>query len=166
MDGATLAERAWEAIAWCDERLAFGKTADALPLPFPVEDDHSAIRAPLAGLVAGLRAASHNVVVVLPVDCPFATPEILRKLAAACEDAAVPQTGPLPGAYHRRTLPALEQRTCRQRPLTTRSAQIAGRPCRLGRTSGACQRQYRSRPGESGRVDGASSNARVLGRRV
>ncbi len=81
-----------------------------MPLPFPVEDDHSAIRAPLAGLVAGLRAASHNVVVVLPVDCPFATPDILRKLAAACEDAAVPQTGPLPGAYHRRTLPALEQR--------------------------------------------------------
>lgn len=110
LGGATLADRAWEALAWCDERLAVGKAADALPLPFPVYDDDSSVRAPLAGLVAALRLASHDVVVVLPVDCPLITPDALRELATACDDAAVPQTGPLPGAYHRRVLPLLEQR--------------------------------------------------------
>lgn len=44
-------------------------------------------------------------------DCPGVTPESLQKLVAACEDdAAVPTTGPLPGAYHRRVLPVLEER--------------------------------------------------------
>jgi molybdopterin-guanine dinucleotide biosynthesis protein A len=31
-------------------------------------------------------------------------------LAAACRDAAVPPTGPLPGAYRKTALPALERR--------------------------------------------------------
>jgi molybdopterin-guanine dinucleotide biosynthesis protein A len=106
----TLAEHAWAALAWCDERLAVGKRADRLLLPFEVHDDDSNTRAPLAGLVAGLRLAAHDVVVVLPVDCPLVTPALLRQLAAACEDAAVPQTGPLPGAYRRRCLPLLERR--------------------------------------------------------
>jgi molybdopterin-guanine dinucleotide biosynthesis protein A len=35
------------------------------------------------------------------------TPDALLRLAAACRDAAVPQTGPLPGAYRKRALPAL-----------------------------------------------------------
>ena len=39
------------------------------------------------------------------------TPAALEALAAACRDAAVPQTGPLPGAYRRSTaLPHLEAR--------------------------------------------------------
>jgi molybdopterin-guanine dinucleotide biosynthesis protein A len=38
------------------------------------------------------------------------TPALLRQLAAACEDAAVPQTGPLPGAYRRRCRPLFERR--------------------------------------------------------
>ena len=45
----------------------------------------------------------------LPVDCPLLEAGDLRALAAACRDAAVPQTGPLPGAYRRSALPALEQ---------------------------------------------------------
>jgi molybdopterin-guanine dinucleotide biosynthesis protein A len=106
----TLALHAWDALGWCDERLAVGKRGDALPLPFPLHDDASSVRAPLAGLVAGLRIASHDVVVALPVDCPMMTPSDLRQLASACDDAAVPQTGPLPGAYRRRVLPLLEQR--------------------------------------------------------
>ena len=110
LGGKTLAARAWEALAWCDERLAVGKHADRLALPFPVHDDDSAVRAPLAGLVAGLRLATNDVVVALPVDCPLVTPSILQELAAACEDAAVPQTGPLPGAYRGRALPLLAQR--------------------------------------------------------
>jgi molybdopterin-guanine dinucleotide biosynthesis protein A len=44
---------------------------------------------------------------VLPVDCPLVTPELLRALGEAC---AVPQTGPLPGAYRRADLPELERR--------------------------------------------------------
>jgi molybdenum cofactor guanylyltransferase len=110
LDGETLAERAWRALAWCDERIALGKAEDALPLPFAVTDDGADVRAPIAGVVAGLRQARHDVCVVLPVDCPRITPDALRELATACRDAAVPQTGPLPGAYRRTALPHLESR--------------------------------------------------------
>ena len=107
----TLAERAWrllgEAFA---ERLAVGKEADQLGFAFPVLDDGVTVRAPLAGVVAGLRAAPTDVAVFLPVDCPLVTAEALRALAEACADAAVTATGPLPGAYARSALPLLEER--------------------------------------------------------
>jgi molybdopterin-guanine dinucleotide biosynthesis protein A len=106
----TFAEVAWERLAWCDERLACGKLVDRLPLRFPVRDDESRVRAPLAGVVAGLRAARFDVIVALPVDLPLVTDEALKALASACDrDAAVPQTGPLPGAYRRSALPILER---------------------------------------------------------
>jgi molybdenum cofactor guanylyltransferase len=106
--GETLAARAWRVLGEaCDERIAVGKAADALQLPFPVVDDGSDVRAPIAGVVAGLRAASHDVCVVLPVDCPDVSAETLRLLGA---EVAVPQTGPLPGAYARSMLPELERR--------------------------------------------------------
>jgi molybdopterin-guanine dinucleotide biosynthesis protein A len=109
--GETLAERAWRLLGEaCDERIAVGKPADGLELPFPVLDDGSAVRAPLAGLVAGLRASVHDVCLAVPVDMPLLTAGALRQLASSCMDAAVPQTGPLPGAYHRRALPVLERR--------------------------------------------------------
>jgi molybdopterin-guanine dinucleotide biosynthesis protein A len=110
LGGVTLAERGWDTLAWCDERLAVGKAADQLRLPFPVQDDGIGTRAPLAGVVAGLRLAAHEVSVVLPVDCPRATPAFLERLAHSCRDASVPQTGPLPGAYRRTALPVLERR--------------------------------------------------------
>lgn len=107
----TFAEAAWEALAWCDERLAFGKEVDGLPLPFPLRDDGIDVRAPLAGVVAGLRAARFDVIVALPVDLPLITGEALAALVSACAgDVAVPQTGPLPGAYRRSALPVLERR--------------------------------------------------------
>jgi molybdenum cofactor guanylyltransferase len=110
LDGETLAERAWRVLgAACAERLAVGKAADGLALPFPVLDDGTDVRAPLAGLVAGLRAATHEVAVVVPVDLPWLTAAGLRRLARACRDAAVPATGPLPGAYRRTALPVLER---------------------------------------------------------
>jgi molybdopterin-guanine dinucleotide biosynthesis protein A len=108
LDGSTLAEICWETLAFCDERLAVGKIADGLELPFPLLDDGTDVRAPIAGVVAGLRAASHDLCVVLPVDTPRVTRETLEELAAVCRDAAVPATGPLPGAYRRSALPALE----------------------------------------------------------
>ena len=108
LGGRTLAEIAWETLAFCDERIAVGKAADGLELPFPVLDDGSEVRAAIAGVVAGLRAAVHEVAVVLPVDTPLVTPASLRALSDACRDAAVPQTGPLPAAYRKTALPALE----------------------------------------------------------
>ena len=111
LGGETLAGRAWRLLAeTCDETIAVGKRGDALPLPFPILDDGSPVRAPLAGLVAGLRAARNNVAVVLPVDVPLLSPASIEALAAACADAAVPPTGPLPGAYRKSALGVLETR--------------------------------------------------------
>jgi len=107
----TLAERAWRVLGEAfPDRIAVGKEADQLGLSFPVLDDGIAVRAPLAGVIAGLRAASSDIAVFLPVDCPLVTPEALRALAEACADAAVPETGPLPGAYAQRALTVLEER--------------------------------------------------------
>jgi molybdopterin-guanine dinucleotide biosynthesis protein A len=109
-EGETLAERAWRVLGdVCSERIAVGKTTDALQLPFPIIDDGYAIRAPLAGVVAGLHAATNELCVFLPIDCPLVPPQSLLRLAGAAADAAVPQTGPLPGAYRRRALPSLER---------------------------------------------------------
>jgi len=111
IDGETLAERAWSLLGEaCTARLAVGKRADALPLPFELVDDGTDVRAPLAGLVAGLRAAPSDVSVVVPVDCPTLTRDALLRLARECRDAAVPPSGPLPGAYRRTALPVLERR--------------------------------------------------------
>ena len=112
LEGETLAERAWRVLGEaCDERIAVGKAGDALPLPFPVVDDECDVRAPIAGVLAGLRAARTEVCVFLPVDCPFLTADSLRRLAAEAP-AAVP-TGPLPGAYTRSILPTLERKLAR-----------------------------------------------------
>ena len=106
----TLAERAWRLLGdACDERIAVGKRADRLELPFDVLDDATDIRAPIAGVVAGLRAACNEVVVVIPVDTPLLTKAAVHELADACRDVAVPPSGPLPGAYRRSALPALER---------------------------------------------------------
>lgn len=104
--GETLAERGWRILGeafplW----LAVGK--GDLELPFDVVVEPPEPRAPIAGLVAGLRAATTELAVFLPVDCPLVTPELLRELGAAC---AVTQTGPLPGAYAKADLPELERR--------------------------------------------------------
>ncbi len=106
--GETLAERAWRVLAeTCEEVVAVGKQCDQLELPFPVRDDGSGERAPVFGVIAGLRAASHEACFVLPVDCPLVTVDLVRDLLAA---GAVPQTGPLPGAYSKALLPVLEER--------------------------------------------------------
>ena len=108
LDGETFVDRARRTLAEaCDEVLVVGKAGE---LPFEVIDDASEVRAPIAGVVAGLRAAANDVVVFLPVDCPRVTADVVRALGAACRDAAVPQTGPLPGAWAKSALPVLEQR--------------------------------------------------------
>ena len=112
-DGEPLAERAWRLLGeCCAHRVAVGKAADDLPLPFAVVDDGTPVRAALAGLVAGLRAATTELCVVVPVDCPALTPKAIGELVRACADhaAAIPHTGPLPGCYRRSALPVLERR--------------------------------------------------------
>lgn len=92
--------------------IVVGKAEDALPLPFPVLDDGSETRAAIVGVAAALRHAESEVCVVLPTDMPWVTPGYLRALAQGVRgaDVAVPQTGPLPGAYRRTALPVLERR--------------------------------------------------------
>jgi molybdopterin-guanine dinucleotide biosynthesis protein A len=110
--GETLAERAWRTLGEiAGARIAVGKAWDRLDLPFPVLDDGSDLRAPIVGVIAALRETTH-VCVILPVDCPLVTAALLGDLADACDDtvdAAVPQTGPLPGAYRASALPLLEE---------------------------------------------------------
>ncbi len=97
-EGETLADRAWRLLAEaCDERLAVGRGGLADPGTGPV-----------AAIAAGLRAATHELAVVIPIDMPLLTPGALRLLVDACRDAATAQYGPLPCAVARRTLPAFE----------------------------------------------------------
>jgi molybdopterin-guanine dinucleotide biosynthesis protein A len=111
LGGETLAELAWRVLGEaCEKRLAVGKRADGLELPFELIDDGTETRAALAGIVAGLRAAPTELAVVLPVDTPLVTPALLGELAAACAEAAVTQTGPLPAACRNSALPMLERR--------------------------------------------------------
>ena len=104
-DGETLGDRAWRLLGEvCDERLRVGPGGLADPGTGPV-----------AAIAAGLRAASHEIAVVIPVDMPLLTSAALRDLAAACRDAAVAQAGPLPCAIARRSLPAFETQERRLR---------------------------------------------------
>jgi molybdopterin-guanine dinucleotide biosynthesis protein A len=97
-EGETLADRAWRLLGdACDERLAVGRGGVTDPGTGPV-----------AAIAAGLRAATHDVAVVIPVDMPLLTVEALHVLADACRDAAMAQVGPLPCAVARRALPAFE----------------------------------------------------------
>jgi molybdopterin-guanine dinucleotide biosynthesis protein A len=111
LNGETLAERAWRTLGEaCAHRLAVGKAEELVELDLPVLDDGTEVRAAMAGVVAGVRAAPTDVSVVVPVDTPLVTAEVLLELADACADAAVPQTGPLPGAYRKSALPVLQGR--------------------------------------------------------
>lgn len=97
-EGETLADRAWRLLAEvCDERLVVGPGGLADPGTGPV-----------GAIAAGLRAATHDLAIVIPVDMPLLTAEVLRLLAGACRDAAVAQVGPLPCAVVREALPAFE----------------------------------------------------------
>jgi molybdenum cofactor guanylyltransferase len=97
-DGETLGGRAWRLLGEaCDERIRVG--------PGGLDDPGTG---PVAAIAAGLRVASHELAVVIPVDMPRLTVAALLELAAACRNAAVAQDGPLPCAIARRTLPAFE----------------------------------------------------------
>ena len=102
--GETLAERAWRLLGEaCAERIAVGRS-DGLPFAALADEGTG----PVAAIAAGLRNATHDVAVVVPVDMPLLIGEALGLLAGACRDAAVAQAGPLPCAVARRTLSAFE----------------------------------------------------------
>ena len=74
LDGETLAERAWRLLGEaCDERIAVGKrsTRSSCRSSCSTTAPTCARRSP--GVVAGLRAAAHDVAVVIPVDMPMLT---------------------------------------------------------------------------------------------
>jgi molybdopterin-guanine dinucleotide biosynthesis protein A len=97
-EGETLRARAWRLLGdACDERIAVGR--DGL-------DDPGT--GPVAAIAVGLRAASHDVAIVIPVDMPLLTVAALHALADACREAAVGPGGPLPCAVARRTISAFE----------------------------------------------------------
>jgi molybdopterin-guanine dinucleotide biosynthesis protein A len=107
LDGRTLAEIVWERLGEaCDERIAVGKRGE-LSLPFDVVDDGADLRAPIVGVVAGMRVATNDRCVVVPVDCAWLSSSAMRLLG---EQVAVPQTGPLPGGYSKSMVAELERR--------------------------------------------------------
>ena len=112
-DGEKLGVRAYRLLEETfGTAMAVGKKEDDLDLPFSVEDDGSDERAAIVGVATALRLAPTEISVVLPTDMPFVTGSLLRSLVAAAQqaDAAIVQTGPLPGAYRRSALPVLERR--------------------------------------------------------
>ncbi len=80
-----------------------------------VPDDIAGFAGPLAGLQAGLRAASHAAVVTCPCDSPFLPADLVRRLRDALERAgaelAVAKTGDQPhpvfSLVRREVLPGL-----------------------------------------------------------
>ncbi len=101
--GETLGDRAWRLLGEaCDERIRVG--------PGGLDDPGTG---PVAAIAAGLRAASHEIAVVIPVDMPCLTVAALHALAEACRDAAVGQEGPLPCAIRRSVFPQTDERRLR-----------------------------------------------------
>jgi molybdopterin-guanine dinucleotide biosynthesis protein A len=100
-EGETLGDRAWRLLGEaCDERIRVG----------PGDDPGTG---PVAAIAAGLRRATHEIAVVIPVDMPRLTVEALHALADACRDAAVAQNGPLPCAIRRAAFPETDERRLR-----------------------------------------------------
>jgi molybdopterin-guanine dinucleotide biosynthesis protein A len=63
-----------------------------------VPDEITGFAGPLAGLHAGLKAASHPLVVTVPCDSPFVALDLVKRLADAIQgrDLAVAKTGEQP----------------------------------------------------------------------
>jgi molybdopterin-guanine dinucleotide biosynthesis protein A len=96
--GETLRARAWQLLGdACDERIAVGRGG--------LDDPGTG---PVAAIAAALRAAAHELAVVIPVDMPLLTVAAVHALADACREAAVAQRGPLPCAVAVRTVSAFE----------------------------------------------------------
>lgn len=110
--------------AQCDELILVTAPGDADneswhalagPGPLTIAHDEEALRGPLAGLVAGLRAARGAITIAVSCDLPFLLPELVGFLGRCLEkesgiDALVPHTGgrlqPLVAAYRTHAMAA------------------------------------------------------------
>ena len=115
--GVTLACRLVETLRGCaSEVLVVGRGSEGLavedvtPLPDAYEDV-----GPLGGLLAGLRAMSGEIGIVVACDMPFLTPEFLSFVANRVgenDDGAIIRTErgvePLCATYRKRLAPAIE----------------------------------------------------------
>lgn len=120
-EGETLLERAAVALATIADPVfaATGNIGRLGPLAWTEVADAPSSQpgaGPLAGIVAGLRAAPHPLVAVLAVDLPYADAGLLRRLAAAWrgESAIVPidadgRTQPLHAVYAKSSADALSR---------------------------------------------------------
>ncbi|OQY24464.1 MAG: molybdenum cofactor guanylyltransferase [Chloroflexi bacterium] len=116
LDGRSLIEIVIERMASvCAEVLIVA--GDARPyatLGVPVIEDRFRGVGVLGGLHAGLKAASHDLVLAVACDMPFLNPDLLRAFTRLAEgfDVAVLRQGenvePLHAAYRRACLPAIE----------------------------------------------------------
>jgi molybdopterin-guanine dinucleotide biosynthesis protein A len=99
----------------------FDALTSALPCPVHLVTDRYPDVGPLAGLHAGLSAATNDLVLTLAVDMPFVNVDLLRHIATLAEgyDAVVPlvpsprtkkaEPEPLHALYRRSCLPAIER---------------------------------------------------------
>jgi molybdopterin-guanine dinucleotide biosynthesis protein A len=99
----------------CDEVIVASGDGEGMGwLGLPQVADPLLGSGPLAGLVAGLEAATHSRVAVVAADMPFASPAVFRLLASSIEghDAAVPVSArgvePLHAVYGRSARLSLE----------------------------------------------------------
>jgi len=102
----TMAERSWRILGEaCRRAHRVGKHEYELRSRCSTTAPTSA--RPIVGLVAGLRSATYDVVVVLPVDTPTSR---RRRFMSSPMPAAMRRSasGPLPGSYRRSALPVLE----------------------------------------------------------
>jgi molybdopterin-guanine dinucleotide biosynthesis protein A len=116
--GRSLLHRAAEPVSKvCDELIIAGGDRPPQPLPdlAPVwVPDPPGAAGPLAGLAAGLAAASHPLAITVACDMPCLNEGLLAHLLDLVDgcDAAVPLIGarpqPLHAAYTRRSLPTVE----------------------------------------------------------
>ena len=118
VDGEPLLRRVASRIAPVCEALlvASGDGRRLADLGYPQVADALPDRGPLAGIVAGLEAAETELVAVVAVDMPFASPDVLRLLADRWDgdDAVVPADDdrwhPLHGVYAAAAAGALRAR--------------------------------------------------------
>lgn len=116
LEGRTLLEHVCTAVgAVADEILVIGR--DHMPVELAgvraLPDDSPGF-GPMGGLLTGLRAAKHDLIVATACDLPFISVSMLRQLAQLPPnfDAAVPLwkglPQPLSAVYRRNVLPAIQ----------------------------------------------------------
>lgn len=103
------------AISFTNDILISANTNDFDYLGFPIVKDVYTVKAPLAGIHAGLKSSSSDWNLILTCDMPNITKELIEQLLSAVDDSlmmVVPHHDcffePLCGFYHRDIIPIIE----------------------------------------------------------